>query len=103
MPFGLTERTVQRISEVFSRYPQIENATLYGSRAKGNFKSGSDIDIVLKGNALGLRVLNKISLELDDLYLPYIIDLAIFHQIDNQDLIEHVKRVGIELYKKKES
>ena len=61
----------------------------------GNYKSGSDIDLTLEGEALTLRQLNAIEIELDDLLLPYELDLSICHQIDNPDLLEHIKRVGV--------
>jgi predicted nucleotidyltransferase len=79
-------------------FEEVEEAVLYGSRAKGNHKSGSDIDLTLKGVKLNLKVLNRISLELDDLYLPYTIDVCIYHQIDNPDLIDHIQRVGKVFY-----
>ncbi len=100
MRYGLSEETIRRIIEVFSSYVEIEAAALYGSRAKGNFKPGSDIDMVLKGPELNLKLLNKISIDLDDLLLPYTFDLSLYHQINNPDLIEHIKRVKKVFYKK---
>ena len=100
MQFGLNEEVIRRIVEVFSSYEEIEAAVLYGSRAKGNFKPGSDIDLALKGPRLNLKLLNKISIDLDDLLLPYTFDLSLYHQISNPDLIEHIKRVEKYFYKK---
>ena len=72
---------------------------LYGSRAKGNYKNGSDIDLTLCGGAeLSLRVLYKIMDDLDDLLLPYTIDLSIFSTISDPDVIEHIQRVGTTFY-----
>jgi len=79
-----------------------EEVLFYGSRAKGNFKPGSDVDLTLKGEKLTLKLLNKISLDLDALLLPYSFDISIFHQITNPDLIEHTKRVGAVFYKKRD-
>jgi predicted nucleotidyltransferase len=100
MPYGLTRETVAKIKGVFSSFSEIEEAILYGSRAKGNYQPGSDIDLTLKGRELKLIILNKISLDLDDLLLPYSCDISIFHQISNPDLIEHIERVGLVFYKK---
>ena len=102
MPYGLKKETVARIHDVFSRYPQVNKAVLYGSRAKGNSKPGSDIDLTLIGDKLDLHLLNKISLDLDDLLLPYIFDLSILDQINNQDMLEHIQRVGQIFYEKEE-
>ncbi len=100
MPYGLTTEIVDKINEVFFRFSEVEEAILYGSRAKGNYKPGSDIDLTLKGEKLKLKILNKICLVLDDLLLPYSFDISIFHQISNPDLIDHIERVGLVFYKK---
>lgn len=99
MKFGLSSFTIQQIRGVLHNYPQVEKATLYGSRAKGNYRNGSDIDLTLHGGSgLTLKVIYKILNDLDDLLLPYTIDLSIFDDIDNPDLIEHIERVGIPFY-----
>jgi len=103
MKYGLPEAAVQKICAVLRRYPQVEKAILYGSRAKGNFKNGSDIDLTLRGGAdLTLNVLYRIMDELDDLLLPHIIDLSIFDNIHDPDVIEHIQRVGVTFYEKGE-
>lgn len=98
MRFGLQQRTIESISNVFGKYPQIEKVIIYGSRAKGNYRNGSDIDITCIGQKLDIKILHILENELDDLLLPYSIDLSIFHQISNKDLIEHIERVGIVFY-----
>lgn len=98
--YGLKEKHIKAINSVFSKYPQIEKTILYGSRSKGNYRNGSDIDLTLVGDKLDLSTLFKIETELDDLLLPYKIDLSILHKIENQDLLEHIKRVGISFYEK---
>ena len=101
MRYGLKYKTIEKINNVFTKYPQIERVVLYGSRAKGNYKTGSDIDLTLIGDNLNLSVINKISNEIDDLLLPYTIDISIFAQISNHDLIEHIKRVGVVFFQRK--
>jgi len=101
MPHGLKPAVVEKINKVFSSHAEIDQAVLYGSRAKGNFKAGSDIDLCLKGKALSLPLLLKIENELDDLMLPYKIDLSIFHELDNPALIDHINRVGLFFYQRK--
>ncbi len=102
MRYGLKESIINKISAVLARHPQVEKAVLYGSRAKGNYKNGSDIDLTLYGGEdLTLNVLYQIIGELDDLLLPYTIDLSIFSDISDHDVVEHISRVGIEFYEKK--
>lgn len=97
--YGLDTEDIEAINKVFSKHPEIETAVLYGSRAKGNYRNDSDIDLTLKGEQITLSQLFEIETELDDLLLPYKIDLSIYHKIENPDFIEHIDRVGIIFYK----
>ena len=100
MSHGLSRETVNRIRGVFARYPAVDKATLYGSRAKGNFKPGSDIDLTLHGAAITFHLLAEIAEALDDLLLPYTIDLSIFDTLEHAGLKEHIERVGMVFYQK---
>jgi len=102
MKYGLPQSAIQKINTVLSHYPQVEKAILYGSRAKGNYKNGSDIDLILQGAALSLNVIYKILDDIDELLLPYTIDLSIFKDISDPDLIEHIQRVGVKFYDRDE-
>ncbi|MFM5482282.1 nucleotidyltransferase domain-containing protein [Aeromonas veronii] len=86
------------VNQVFAKYPEIDSVILYGSRAKGNYTNGSDIDLTLCGEKLNFSLLCCIANELDDLLLPYTFDISLFKQIDNQDLLDHIKRVGVVFY-----
>ena len=101
MIFGLKPEVIERICAVFEKYMFIEEAVLYGSRAKGNFKVSSDIDIALKGKQIELPQVAQISVELDDLLLPFKIDLTVYDKIKNTELTEHIDRVGKTIYNKK--
>lgn len=98
MPYGLKADTIARINGILATHPEIKQAILYGSRAKGNYREGSDIDLCLAGETLTLTQLLKIENELDDLLLPYKIDLSLFHALDNPELIDHIRRVGVVFY-----
>jgi len=99
MKFGLKEKVIKQINSVFLKFPQVEQVVIYGSRAKGNYKKSSDIDLTLKGIDINLSLMHTIELEIDDLLLPYTFDISIFKQISNPDLIEHINRVGLEFYR----
>ncbi len=101
MKYGLSEDTIKRIHHVFAVYGIIESAILYGSRAIGNFREGSDIDLTLTGKELDLQTLNAVSNDLDDLLLPYKFDLSIFRTLKNKDILDHIHRVGVLFYRKK--
>lgn len=99
MEFGLKESITSSIKNILIDFPEVKAAIIYGSRAKGNYKPGSDIDLTFKGD-LNLAILNKISLRIDDLLLPYTFDLSVFAHIDNKDLIEHIQRAGKIFYQR---
>ncbi|MCX7095325.1 MAG: nucleotidyltransferase domain-containing protein [Methylobacter sp.] len=98
MKYGLNEQIITQINSIFAHYPEVEQVILYGSRAKGTYKNGSDIDLTLKGNRLDLAIINKISNDIDDLLLPYSFDISIFSQISNAGLVDHINRVGVVFY-----
>lgn len=101
MRFGLSDSTIEKIGAVFSRFPALEKAVLYGSRAKGNFKTGSDIDLTLYGESLTPQLCATIAETIDELLLPYKIDLSVFEALDSLELREHIARVGIVFYQRK--
>lgn len=96
--FGLSPATLRQIRATLTQYPAVQSAVIYGSRAKGSHKPGSDIDLTLLGEGLGFDDLTAINEALEELLLPYEIDLSLFKHIDNAALREHIKRVGQVLY-----
>lgn len=100
MIYSLKNEIVHDLKKIFFGFPEVEEVILYGSRAKGNYKPGSDVDLTLKGNKLNLKIINKISLQIDNLFLPYTFDLSVFEHIENKDLIDHIQRIGQVFYQK---
>ena len=101
MKFGLNDSTVKKIHHVFNSYDQVDKVIMYGSRAKGNYRTGSDIDLTLFGENLDQKLCAEIADDLDELLLPYMIDLSIFEQLKHFDLKQHIERVGQVFYQKK--
>ena len=97
MRFGLSDTVVQRLHEVFASCPKVSRAIVYGSRARGDYRPNSDIDITLEGEELELSDLTMLMFKLDDLLLPYNIDLSIFAELKNEALIANIKKEGITL------
>lgn len=96
--FGLQAHAVDRLRGVFQGWPQIQRVRLYGSRAKGNYRPGSDIDLVIEGEELSLSQLLTIENQIDDLLLPWMVDLSLKQHIDNPALLDHIERVGVVFY-----
>lgn len=99
MEFGLPDSTLAAVHQILAACPQVETAILYGSRAKGNYKPGSDIDLTLTGDGLGYAELSRIADELEESDIPYQVDLSILAQIENPNLRAHIQRVGKVFYR----
>lgn len=97
---GLNASTQEKLIYLFEKNDMIDEVILYGSRAKGNFKPGSDIDLTIKSPHMTLSDLMRLENEIDDIFLPYKLDISLFHQIENPHLVDHIKSVGIVFYKK---
>jgi predicted nucleotidyltransferase len=95
--FGLTENLIEQVYAVLAEFPSIEKAVLYGSRAKGTYKPGSDIDLSLIGPVTEADLLT-LENRLDDLLLPYTFDINRFSSLQNRALIDHIERVGQDFY-----
>ena len=100
MTFGLSETTIEKIKSVFRQHPEIEEVIIYGSRAKGNFREGSDIDFTMKGAYLTSAIRSKVAIQIDELNTPYLFDISIFNQINNRDLEKHIQNYGKTFYKR---
>jgi predicted nucleotidyltransferase len=98
--FGILPDDLDSIISILRSNPKVKSVILFGSRAKGSYDPGSDIDIALKGEELNLDDLIGFYIELDKLLIPYKVDIVIFNRIEEQALIEHIYRVGIVLYDK---
>jgi predicted nucleotidyltransferase len=97
--YGVSDANWQKIIEIFMQQSLVERVVLFGSRAKGNYRGGSDIDLCLYGN-ISLAQIYILQDSLDDLMLPYKFDLIVYNTINNPELIEHIERVGVVLYAK---
>ena len=99
MQYGLSDNTLSILDTIFQKYPGINQAILYGSRAKGKYRSGSDIDLTLKtGENFTFKDLLRISGDFDDSDIPYLVDVSIYDKLSNPDLKAHIDRVGKILY-----
>ncbi|MCE2822611.1 MAG: nucleotidyltransferase domain-containing protein [Bacteroidota bacterium] len=100
--FGLQERDLLAIRSILEKYPEVKQAFIFGSRAKGNYKPGSDVDIALKGEYLTLQTASHVAYELnEETNMPYQFDVLNYHSIQEPALTRHIDRAGICIYEKK--
>lgn len=97
LKYGIPENDWENIVRIFQQFNNINQVWLYGSRALGTSQKYSDIDISISGNNIDWATLNQLELLLDELNLPYQFDICIKDEIDNEHLLNHIERVGIEI------
>ena len=98
--FGLSPQTLVKLSSVWIRHANVDKVWIYGSRAKGGFREGSDIDLSLVGEGLTTTELLQIENELEELMLLYKVDLSLLAQLDNAELADHIRRRGLVLFER---
>ena len=100
MNYGLPDTTIKKINAVFASFPEVSKVVLYGSRAKDSYKPGSDIDLTMHGAGLTAGLRGMITDKLDELLLPYMIDLSVFAELKHPELEAHIERVGVVFYER---
>lgn len=94
--FGLSAKDISMILEAIQKFPEIEEAIIFGSRALGNYKKGSDVDLAIKGDSITRKTLLGLSDLLNEVYpLPYFFDIVHYNTIKNSNLIKHINDHGI--------
>jgi predicted nucleotidyltransferase len=96
--YGLKERDMETQTRIFGNYSDLRKVVLFGSRAKGVYHSGSDIDIAIMEKSVPHNLLRQIKSDISDSSLPYKVDLVDFSTLTNKALQEHILRVGKPLY-----
>ena len=98
MKYGLSDTVIKELQDVFRRHANIRKVLIFGSRSKGNFREGSDIDLALIGNGIDYRQLLEILCEIDDLELLYSVDLLDYQKKKGTPIGDHIDRVGQVFY-----
>lgn len=97
--FGISVNNYNAIIKALASFPSVDKAFLFGSRALGNYKTGSDIDIAVCGKSLTIDASNKLSNVLnEELPIPYKIDIINYNSITSSDLKIHIDEQGICIY-----
>jgi predicted nucleotidyltransferase len=95
--YGIDHSDFKRLIDVISSNKKISEAILFGSRAKGNYNKYSDIDIALKANDLTFDEQLEIKVMIEELMMPYYVDVLDYDKVQNPDLKDHINRVGIRI------
>lgn len=95
---GLKERNRAKIRQVLTSHPGVERAVLFGSRATGTYRPGSDVDLALAGDGLTHSDLGVIGAAMEATTVPQMVDLVLWSSIGNRVLADHIRNFGIEFY-----
>jgi len=96
--FGLSPKTLEVLESALGKYVEIEDARIFGSRAMGNFRNGSDIDLAIFGTRIDGSIVRHLSVALnEESSLPYHVDIVAFELCENEHLKEHIRRYGKKL------
>lgn len=98
MKFGLEQPIIDKLIAVFEQNSKVDKALVFGSRAKGNYRPDSDIDIAIKGQDLNTDDIIAMIVAFEEKGITHKIDLINYYIIKEPDLKDHINRVGIELY-----
>jgi predicted nucleotidyltransferase len=101
MSFGLLDTDIKFICSSLSQFEEIEKTALFGSRAKGNSKRGSDVDIAIWENKINFATISKLHAILEDYSpMPYLFDIVDYTHLSHKDIKEYINKVGIIIYQK---
>lgn len=100
MKIRLKEETIHFILSVFKQFPEIEEVIIYGSRANGNYRAGSDIDFTLKGDLPNETIRSNIYQQLENLNTLYLFDVSVYKEIESESLLIYINRIGTVFYTK---
>ena len=92
--FGLSDTVIKELQGVFRRHANIKKVLIFGSRSKGNYREGSDVDLAVIGDGVDYRQLLDIQCEIDDLELLYSVDLLDYDKQKGTPIGQHIDRVG---------
>lgn len=92
---GLSDSELQILRDVFSRFSDISEVILFGSRARGTHRPSSDVDLALKGKNLSIDTLSKLRYILEEeTNLPYFFDVVIYDRVENEALKREIDEGG---------
>lgn len=98
MMYGLSDSVIKELQDVFRRHANIKRVLIFGSRSKGNYRTGSDIDLAIVDSKIDYRQLLDIQCEIDNLELLYSVDLLNYESKKGTPIGDHIDRVGQVFY-----
>ena len=99
--FGLRTEDIDKIAAEIETFPEIDQAAIFGSRAKGCHKRGSDVDLAIYGERVTLTTLASLGYRLqEEGPLPYFFDIVDYTHLGSAELKAHIDRVGRTIFRR---
>ena len=98
MKYGLSAEIINQLQTVFQGYADIESVYMFGSRAAGTFRDGSDIDLAVIAPAMTDSTFTALWNEVDALPLVFKVDCIHFEQLENKVLKKKILEQGVQFY-----
>jgi predicted nucleotidyltransferase len=100
---GLSERDMRTITGILRKYPDVRQVCLFGSRAKGTFHAGSDIDLAIMNTGVLESTIRRLQSDFEESSLPWFVDVVDFPSLEHEGLKDHIRRMGVVVYEREES
>jgi predicted nucleotidyltransferase len=101
LQYGLTEQDLVALKKIFLETPQIEKVVLFGSRAMGNYKPGSDVDLAISGRDIDFGVVSRLHARLEEQSpMPYFFDVVDLKHLEHPGLAEHIQKQGVVIFER---
>ena len=97
--YGLTERDIKTIRDILKKYPEVGTVHIFGSRATGSYKHGSDIDLAIINEGVDNTTIGRIKGDFEESNLAYRVDIVLYPALNHEKLKDQIDRVGVLLYK----
>lgn len=97
---GLSERDMRTITGILRKYPDVRQVCLFGSRAKGTFHAGSDIDLAIMNTGVQESTVRRLQSDFEESSLPWFVDIVDFPSLTHEGLKDHIRRVGVVIYER---
>lgn len=99
----INDKLLKTLYDIFGKYSEIEKVILFGSRARGDNKANSDVDLCIFGEKLTHLVYAKVTMDINEINTPLSFDILNFNELNKKELIDNILKEGVEIYNGKKA
>ena len=95
--YGVSQSIWRQILKTCFSFPDVKRVILYGSRATGSYRQGSDIDLAIDAPSMTDREFAQLWNAIDDLPIVFSMDVVHLQKLQNEALLQAIRMYGISL------